>query len=62
MRYGYFISLTLIPHRKSKKSKTQNAHILIKAVQNQKNKGTLLSSTLKVQENKVPLFFRLKKL
>ena len=57
MRYGYFVSLTLIPHRKSKKSKTQNGHISFKAVQKPKNKGTLLSSTLKVQENKVPLFF-----
>ena len=57
MRNDYFFSLTLIPQRKSKKSKTQNGHISFKAVQKPKNKGTLLSSTLKVQENKVPLFF-----
>ena len=38
-------------------SKSQNGHILFKTVQKLKYKGTLLSWTLKVGENKVPLFF-----
>ena len=38
-------------------TETKNAPYLDQEAKNQKNKGTLLSATLKVGENKVPLFF-----
>ena len=38
----------------------QNGNISFKTVQNPKNNGTLLSSTLKVEESNVPLFFEFK--
>ena len=41
-----------------KPGKTKRPYLFQTAL-NQKSKGTLLSSTFKVQENKVPLFFRL---
>ena len=38
-------------------TETKNAPYLDQEAKNKKNKGTLLSATLKVGENRVPLFF-----
>ena len=58
IKYGLFVFFAILSHVWRKTWKSQNHHISFKTVRTRKNKGTLFSSTFKVQESKLPYFFR----
>ena len=58
LRYGNFI-IFMITKTQSRTKKMRKWPYLSPGASNPKNKGTFFSSTFKVEENKVPLFFGL---